>query len=392
MVATCALYGGSTYVNSWLGINVLVILIAFLAIAVVYSLSTIFSERMKSKVRDAARSELTQAVISAVILAILLGFVLTVCNISVAVTQPLLPAKYGGLNPFQYADYYIGNLSLNTGLNLLTSLYGTSVQYAVEAQVLQTLGAIFNSGLSGAFSTLFNIIKGNFNVLGVFSIAIAAGVHLSVIFTYLSDLYLSVSVLVTLAIGILFVQFLLLPVMQYAAFAIVLPIALAMRSLAFMGNSLRRAANSILALAIIMYMVYPLTIAFNGYAIAWIFSAQNPSSQYLHSTYIVPTIAPNPFFSSTGALTTPNPSGFAIFGNFNDKVASLIGPVFKNFIITPSAIMAQLQLTIDQVAQFLFAAVFLMVIDLAIVMGFAIGLTKALNGGVEGADSFWSGI
>jgi len=388
MVATCALYGGTTYANSWLGINVLVILITFLAIAIVYSLSSVVSDRMRGRMRAAARSELTQAFISAVILAMLLGVVVTACNISVAATKSLVPAAYNGMDPFQYANYYLGNLSLNTGLNLLTSLYSKSVQYAVEAQILQSIGALLNTGIS----SIFSILKSSFNVLGIFSVGIAAGVHLSVLFTTLSGLYLSISSLVTLAIGLLFIQFLLLPVLQYSAFAIILPVALGMRSLAFMGNALKRAANSVLALAIVLYIVYPLTIAFNGYAISWIFSTQNPSYQYLHSTYVVPNIPVTPFFSSSNQLANPNPGGFAVWGNFNDKDASLIGPIFKNFIILPSTVFSQLQLTINQVAQFLFAAVFMMVLDLAILMGFATGLSKALNGGVEGAESFWSGI
>jgi len=396
VIATCALYGATTYTNSWLGINVLVILISFLVVAVVYAISSIMPVITRQRMISAARAEITQAMISVVILIILLGVAVTACNISATLSKSLIPSANNGMDPFQYADYYIGNLSLNTGINLLTTIYSTSVQYAIEAQVLQSVGAFFNT----QFSSVTGILRGIFTnaVQGSFAVGIASVVQLATVFSTLGQAYLGLSSLVTLAIGLLFIQFLMLPVLQYTAFSIVLPVALAMRSLSFMGNSLKRASNSVLAFAIAAYIIYPLTIAFNGYAISWIYSAQNPSFQYLHSTYLVSNVVANPFFKvapSAGGTQGGLP-GLVIsaFGNAPGSITNLMLSSFSKtgFIILPWTIAAQAQLMVTQIAQFLFAAVVLMIIDLAITIGFASGLAKALNGGVEGAGSFWSGV
>lgn len=395
-IATCALYGATTYANNWIGINIMILLISFIIVAVVYMISNIMPAITREKMVSAARSEVTQVIISAVILAILLGAVMTACNISASVSKNLIPSQYSAMNPFQYASYYVGNLSLNTGLNLLTNLYSTSVSYAVEAQVLQSIGSLFNSAFSGTFGILKTIFSAPAS--GIFSIGIGAAVQLGSIFSTLSTVYLFLSSFVTLAIGLLFIQFLAIPILQYTAFTIILPVALAMRSLSFLGTSLKAASNALLAFAIAAYIIFPLTIAFNGYAISWIFSAQNPSYQYLHSTYIVPGIKANTYFTTNPTSSQPSALTSAASAAFSSTAwTQLFGIVSSSFsstgvIIGPGTVAAQARVLITEIAQFLFASVVLMVVDLAITIGFASGLAKALNSGVEGAGSFWSGV
>lgn len=399
MAATCALYGATTYANSWIGINVMVLLISFVVVAVVYILSNILPVITRQKLVSASRAEITQIMISAVILSILLGAVLTACNVSASISKSLLPKQYSAMDPFQYAEYYVGNLSLNTGLNLLTNIYSTSVSYAIEAQVLQSIGGLLNTGFSGAFGIAKNIFSGSTGIgTGLFSIGMSLGLQLSNVFSTLSSVYLVLSGLVTLAVGLLFIQFLAIPVLQYAAFAIILPVALAMRSLSFLGNSLRNASNAVLAFAIAAYLIYPLTVAFNGYAVSWIFSAQNPSYQYLHSTYLVPGIQASSYFT-TNPVSSSQPTALksaigSAFGSTASQMASLVFSSFSTtgIVIMPWTIASQARMIVTETAQFFFAAVVLMVIDLAITIGFASGLAKALNGGIEGAGSFWSGV
>jgi len=395
-IATCALYGATTYANNWIGINIMILLISFIIVAVVYMISNIMPAITREKMVSAARSEVTQVIISAVILAILLCAALTACNISASLSTSLIPSQYSAMNPFQYASYYVGNLSLNTGLNLLTNLYSTSVSYAVEAQVLQSIGSLFNSAFSGTFGILKSIFSAPAS--GIFSIGIGAAVQLGSIFSTLSTVYLFLSSFVTLAIGLLFIQFLAIPILQYTAFTVILPVALAMRSLSFLGNSLKAASNALLAFAIAAYIIFPLTIAFNGYAISWIFSAQNPSYQYLHSTYIVPGIKANTYFTTNPTSSQPSALTSAASAAFSSTAwTQLFGIVSSSFsstgvIIGPGTVAAQARVLITEIAQFLFASVVLMVVDLAITIGFASGLAKALNSGVEGAGSFWSGV
>jgi hypothetical protein len=44
----------------------------------------------------------------------------------------------------------------------------------------------------------------------------------------------------------------------------------------------------------------------------------------------------------------------------------------------------------NRVSQFLFASIVMILLDIAVTIGFAIGLRNALNRGTEGAGSFWS--
>ncbi|MGA2800735.1 MAG: hypothetical protein ABSE71_05430 [Candidatus Micrarchaeaceae archaeon] len=397
-ITTCALYGTTTYANSWIGINVMVLLLSLIIVAVVYIISNILPIITRQKLVSAARSEITQIIISAVILSILLGLAVTACNISASFTKNLIPSTFSAMNPFQYADYFVGNLSLNTGLNLLTNIYSTSVSYAIEGQVLESIGKLFNSAFSGAFGILRNIFSGSTSAgQGIFSVGIALGVQLGAVFSTLSTVYMALSVPVTLAVGLLFILFLVIPVLQYTAFTIILPIALAMRTFSFLGVSLKSASNAMLAFAIAAYIIFPLMIAFNGYAVSWIFSAQNPSYQYLHSTYLVPGTKASTYFTTNPSSTAPSALISTISNTLGQPIGQTASLVFSSFATTgvlysPQQVTAQARVLIDEIAQFIFVAVILTVIDLAITIGFASGLAKALNGGVEGAGSFWSGV
>ncbi len=385
MVNTCLLYG----TMNWVNINILVIMISFTVVAILFALSNTFPEATREKLKQAATSELSQAFISVIIILVLAAFATTACSMSSTISKSLTGQT---LDPFQYSEYYVGNLSTNTGLNLLTNLYSISVSYAIEAQVLQSLGSLLNT----AFSSAASVLGAAFGAASkVVTIGIAPAISsLSSLFNLLSGLYLDViAPLVTIVIGLLFIQFLALPLLQYTAFTIVLPIAIAMRSLAFLGTPLRSASNTILAMAIAGYIVYPMMVAFNGYIVAWTFSSSNPSYQYIGSTYVVPNIPVSAYFSAG----LPSYTGFfgSIFKSLfqsNLFIPLLTSSFGSTGLITPFNIVSQAQLIINQTAQFLFEGVVLFVMDIAVTLGFAIGLSRALNSGIEGAGSFWGGL
>lgn len=384
MPNTCVLYGAT----NWAGISILVILLSLLITAAVFAGSTIFPIRTQAQIKQAARAELTQAIISAVILVILASTATAACALSTNIANSL-HASTTTTNPFQYAEYYIGNLSTNTGLNLLTTVYSISVSYSIESQVLNNAGTLLNTAVNTIANQLGTVL--GFATKAVGSIAIGGASGLSTLFALLSTTYLDViAPLITIAIGLLIIQFLALPVLQYAAFSILLPVAIAMRSLAFLGRNLRAASNTILAIAIAAYIIYPIMIAFNSYAIAWIFSGSNPSFQYLKTTYVVPNIPSNSFF----ALIQTTPSN-GIYGSITNIFLPFVTSSLAQsggVIINPFTIQTQAQMIVNQTAQFLFASIIMIVIDIAVTLGFAVGLANALNSGVEGAGSFWSGI
>ncbi|MEM0149792.1 MAG: hypothetical protein QXW10_02765, partial [Candidatus Micrarchaeaceae archaeon] len=179
-INVCAIMGGTTYVNSWLSINLLVILVSLLLGAVVFSLSRLLPSRFSGKVTSAVRTELTQAFLSAIIIMILLGMSSAACSISASMSKTLTGSS---LNPFQYADYYIGNLSTNTGLSLLSNIYMDSIQYSIESTILDvTYGSLLNSYLpTGSLSPPNS----------GFSVSFAASLSLGKVFKVLSDVYLS---------------------------------------------------------------------------------------------------------------------------------------------------------------------------------------------------------
>ncbi len=388
MVNACILYGAT----NWAWVNILVILISLLALAAVYMISRFLSNNMRERIRDASRSELTQLFLSAVLLAILAGSALSVCSISFSISKQLTGQ---GMDPFAYSEYYIGNLSTNTGLNLLTNIYSVSVSYNIQSEILSSIGTIFNAKFSDAFRLLGSALSSIFtlgasgNPISIFSLSIAAVSQLSGMFHFLSEFVMALSIPVTLVVGLLFVQFIALPVLQVSAFTVILPIAIAMRSLSFLGINLRKAANTAIAIAVAAYIVYPLMISFNSYAIAWIFSGSNPSYQYIQSAFVVPNITPGIFFTQVA----PGPGT----GSIGTAFGSLLPFVWGSFsstgvVLWPPSVFAQIQSIINETAQFLFTGGVMILLDIAVTLGFATNLQKGLNSGIEGAAEFWGGI
>ena len=216
-------------------------------------------------------------------------------------------------------------------------------------------------------------------------------VNVGLMFSNLVDLLLGIfSPILTLAVSMLLVQYIALPFLQYTGFAVILPIAIAMRSLAFSNGELRNASNAILAIAVAGYIIYPLTIALDSYIIGYVFSPANPSFAYLHTTYALNQFNPTSFFSQ------PLPSGASQYSPFGDQIGTLWSLLYNSvagsFPIPFAAGTASIQQLVNDIAEFVFTGIVLFAIDMAITIGFAIGLTKALNAGLEGAQHFWAGL
>ncbi len=374
MIDTCALYGGSTYVSSWLEPSLLIILTAFLIVAILYILSGFFSSSLRSKIREMVKSEVVQLVISVVIIAILLGSAATACNISSSISQSLVKSS---LNPIQYSEYYIGNLSMNTGLKLLSYLYTTSIVYGIDARILYVIGNSFDF----------------FQTRAILGASINFGINLSVPYNFLASLYISVfSPILIIVIGMLLLQYILLPLIQYTAFTIVLPVALIVRSIAYIGTSggLRTAANALIAIAIAFYLIYPLTIGLDSVIVNWLYSPANPTYIYLQQTLQFNQI-PSTFLSTTTSTLT----GPSAFGLSTQSVSSLLNSASSLGIahfLNPINIPQEANFIITTMAQFIFVGVFLFALNMGITVAFAMSLSKALDAGIDGAGSFWRGL
>jgi len=375
---TCSLFGASNYVNSWLGINYLVIAASFAVVALVYMAGSLLPGSTRTKITSMTKVEMTQLLLSVLIIIILMGVSQVACSFTTAISQATVKTT---LSPFQYADFYIGNLSTNTGLRLLGNIYSISITYAIDSRIWTAVGSAIQS-LSKSGEAI---------------ISFPYGYDLGTYYGILSDLYLDVfSPIIIVTIGMLFLQYLLLPIIEYTAFVIVLPIALVMRSISFTGSGLRTAANSVLALAIAAYLIYPMMVAFDGYAIAWIFSPSNPEYSCngclstVESTYSLTSIPSSAFDSLSSSSSGFNVDGLSSPAISSILSSSLLGDITGN--IPVYGVIANAASTVSLMSQFIFTAIFMFGINLAVTLGFAIGLAKGLNSGVEGAGSFWSSI
>ena len=396
VINTCALYGTPGYANSWIGVNLLVVLVSLAIVAVVYSVGRFLPDRTRGRITEATKSEITQALISLIIIAVLIGSAQVACTTSASVGSRMLSsipgvsASQASLDPFQYADTYIGNLAMHTGLNLLTTIYATDIGYSIEGAIYASVGALFSpdtDALTGTFSvsTLLRIEVGP-----------SEGVDFGNVLRILSDTYLGIfATTTTLIVGALFLQYLLLPVLQYSAFTVLLPVALAMRSLSFTGSGLRNTSNAVIAIAIAAYIIYPLMVLFDSYVMYWVFSPTcpplatpcNPSLVYLNVAYSSETLPLNSFFSQP--IQTPEGDLQTSVKLISSSLTSIGG---LKTMFDPFAVVSQIEQIVNQMAELAFQGIVLFAINAAVTIGFAMGLTKALNAGIEGAGSFWSNL
>jgi hypothetical protein len=396
-VATCAIWGTTNYVNSWLWVNILVLVVSLMAIAVAYSLSSFLPASTRSKMRGFVRFEMIQMIISICIIAALLAFSAAACNISTGVSQSVSKTT---MDPFQYADYYIGAVSLNTGLNLLSNIYATSVAYSIDATVMRTLPAAYQRYvIQNGNGFPFNIpiiqwILGKSNGLP-FLPGLCNGknfcdweripsIDFAQFYTLFSEIYLAVySPIILIAVGMLFIQFLALPVMQFTAFTVVLPVAIGMRSLSFFGSSLGDASNALIAIAVAFYIIYPMTVAFDSTVIAYVFSPSNPAAQYAGTAFTVNQVTPFSFFQQQGV--GPN-NGLGLLSN------SLISDSFingYNFYLPLFGLMNSVHYYTNNMAQFIYQAILLFALNITITVGLAVSIYKGLRSGLGEAGRFW---
>ncbi|MDE1865510.1 MAG: hypothetical protein KGH94_02635 [Candidatus Micrarchaeota archaeon] len=403
MISTCAIWGTTSYVNSWIVINVLVILISMLAIAAAYSLNGFFPASFRGRMRGFIRFELIQLIVSIVVLGALLALSASACNVSAQVSSQLSGRQ---MNPFNFADYYVTTI-FNNGLSMLSNIYSTSVNYAILSSGIKSIPAALLRGLNG--QALF---KGNkflecaltkqsgCSLLGTVITSlcptsiitceystIPSG-DLSYLYNLFSSMYLDVySPILIIATGMMFIQFLAIPIMQYSAFTIILPTALAMRSLSFFSSGLGDASNALIALAVALYIIYPMMVAFDGYAVSWIFSTKNPSAQYAGGALTVNTVAPSGFFSAqpgydiSGANALNTETSF-VFNSFS-------APGSYEYWVGGLNLIGTMRNYTDNMAQFFFQSIILFALDMAVTVGLAVSIYKALRSGLGEVGRFW---
>ncbi len=410
MVFSCAVYNGTINNGTltWLDINLIVILASFLVIGAIYMISRVLPDSTKAKLTGIMKIEITQVFISVIVILILLAFSNLGCSLVQSLTTgagssnpqaAVIPTNPGPIpcptntiqiaptsDPFQYAEQYTGTLAFTRGPDLAIQVYADQITFSVISGIWTAIGQILSDFIPEAQAA---------SESGFISVTIPVGLDLGIAYGLLSDLYVDLFIpLIMVGVVSQFVQYIGLIAMNALAFSILLPIALVMRSFAFTGSGLRIAGNSLLAIAIAGYLIYPLTVAFDNYAISWIFtecngvtSNCNPSAVYLCSTY---------GHENINAQTQASAGGYGPIGNILFGVAAIpvgVSSFFSSIVgLSGNGMITQIQLVVNSIAEFLFTSLVMFAINISITIGFAMGLAKALNNGIEGASSFWGAI
>ncbi len=366
--------------GNWIGINFLVILLSFSIAAIAYSISNIFPASTREKMKGAAKFEAFQGLISVAIIIVLIAFSSVTCNIGsalVASSAQVTNTTYQ--NPMQFAESYIGNLMFSQGLSLFSQIYTESVLLAINAN----LASIIDEALE-------NVVE------GFVSISFSPGL-MGTLFGFSGALGSTFEALIVVSFGVLFMIYLLLPMIQSLALTVIVPLALIMRSIPFAGPKLRESSDTFLSLAVGFYFILPLAILMNSYLFHWIYtscnattgSLCNPYSQFT-AAYKLQQVDTNQLFNTPpqklGSATSPLGNIFASIQIPNSFLSSSIaqgGGILGGLVgvLEVTYALPQIMVTYSlKTAEYVFNAIFLIGLDLAITLAFSQGLTKGLNG------------
>lgn len=364
--------------GGWIGINMIVILLAVLVGVAVYTIAILLPTATRERVRGAAKTEALQAVISLLIVIILLGFALTCCQAGEGLTSELTLGTY--TDPMHFAILYMQNLLLFRTNQIFGQLYSQSALFMItghiETQIIESIELVLPAGLLLDLSS---------DVTGVY-------------FGYVGVLTGTYTALIVAAYAVLFIFYFLLQIIEVTALTVLLPITTVIRAWPFGGPRLREAANAFLGIAVAFYFILPLTITFNTYVINWMYCDNNyvgtgtpmqlmgqncnPYVNYILFTQPA-TLQLNTLFSGSQSDVQLNGLGggtlpLQFFGGTLSGAGG-IGAVFSSTLAhlfeLPSVIISYGY----TIAELMFESIVLIALDIAITVGFAQGLGKGLN-------------
>jgi len=377
--------------GDWISTNVLVILLAVTIAALVYMIGNFLPTERREKLKGTVRYEIIEAFISLMIIITLMLFAAFTCSAGGALVGQ---AGYSGV--FNAADSYVGTLLFTNGASLMGNLYTASVQFEVVYNLLYSGAGWLAVQIGGALK----LLTGGVVSLGIPIWGAAFFRELSMLF---STIYAGA---LDSSFGGLFILFLVLKITEACAMTIVVPTAILMRTLPFMGPQLRRTSNLLLAMAIGFYFVFPMMVVFNNYVASCLSLkvgvAQTACANYPFLTYLEGYAAPAaPSSLFTSGTTYPVSSGalpsFAS-GSLSIPLTFFGAGLSGGFgqIITAAINGGAVALQYGtQVAAYVFLGIVLMALDLGVTAGFIIGISKGLDsiasGNAFGAGPFFGG-
>ncbi len=382
--------------GGWIGINSLVILMSLAVASLVFALSRFLSTQYAQKTSMLIKYEIAEAFVSFMLIITMLSFTYASYSAVCMLTTSAAGTQY--TDPFQFATSYVANLMFIKGIGLANKMYYTSALLAIDGNVLDY---VMNALAAKMTSKITGMLTGaTTGGLASIELKFSSGEVEYVYYDFVATLSGLLGSFIIITFGSLFIIFLLLPVIKAVTLTIIMPVAIAMRSLAFTGPQLRYASNTVIALSIAMYFIFPLTLAMDSYVVNWVWCINtavcNPYVAYL-TPYTLNNPVPPGLLSQAQAPTSYDTGGgtpFSLPYNLysqlfagNGGVASSLEQLFIGLFDIPGIVSDYTMST----AQYLFQGIVLLALDVAITVGFASGLSKGLDSmsRIVGAGPFW---
>jgi len=372
-------YGGA-YAKEWLSISALIVVATVMISSLIYALSNLLPVEKRERLKGIVRYELFEAFISIIIILIIIGISDFACNAGAAMfgTQ-----SYSGL--FYSDEQYIGTLAFEKSTALVGSLYTSAIQFGIAEQIAQYLYSTGIAYLASVAPTPPLLSWLTSKIPASVSVTPDVSADLGELYGAYAGLFLGVFGTFALAIySMLFILFISLPIIQAIALTVVLPVAILVRLFAFTGPKLREVSNTFLALAIGMFFVFPLTIAFDSY-VANCMGLLGTSSQ---SCNLVPAsvlsyLSATPITISQSALFNIKPVSLSSQLTITSTVYQSVftsGGAPGIGLLTLLVTAPQLSFNFSNlIAEYVFVGIVLIGIDFLITVGFISGINKGLN-------------
>lgn len=402
-VTSCSIhspYGGLNQ-GGWITINAILILTMMVIGALLYAISAFFPVANREKLRNVVRYEAVEGVIAVVLILSLIGLSSVACSVGSSLSSGIS----GYTDPFQFSQYYLGNLLFAKGVVLTTQFFSTEITFVANGLVAEYFVNVLGQGLNGIGSLLSGVA--GLSTRWPWLQWVTIGFHINtpeplyIFYGYGSIFTGLLAPLMIITFGILFILFLFLPLVQNLAFNIIIPVAIIMRALSFTGPRLRDASNTFIALSLAFYFILPLTLGMDNFIVNWLYCMNgvsppgcNPYASPYLAPYAIADPAPDKFFTTNEfktitSLLSKCESGLCLYDylkiplnfwayyvqNNEGSLVNLLTLYLGQLLTVPGIIDSY----IYKVSQYLFQGIVLMALDMAITVGFAIGLTKGLN-------------
>ncbi len=377
--------------NNWIGITALVLLAMMSIGALIYAFATILPNPLRDKLKRMVHVEYSEGAFSLLLLVCLISLAYAACSVGASLSN--VGGNYQ--NIFQSDNYYIGTLLFSTGTKITSELISQGILLSIDANMVNfVLYSISKSINTGGFK---GTVSGH-----PLAVSINYSGSLSNVYASYSNTYAVYSGFIVITFGALFILYFLFPIISTLGLGLIIPIAIVMRTISFVGPKLREASNAFIALGVALYFVLPLAVAANQSIVNWVYCSGattttcNPYIVYLgpYKLNNIPTASflnknTTPFGNIGGVSLSIPASFFGATVSGSGSFVSFLQNLAEGLVLLPN----QVNNYTAQVAQYVFEGIVLIALDFAITMGFAQGLYKGLNaipGILGGGQAFWS--